>query len=94
MEIKRSASRPSGKGPAEYLTGAVRVDPLFDPPGPARVNRDGKVVDWMDTSATNNTRSDRVARDEARRTKCRCQHDLVQADQTGSLSQYRNTTPA
>ena len=49
MEIKRSASRPSGKGPAEYLTGAVRVDPLFDPPGPARVNRDGKVVDWMDT---------------------------------------------
>ena len=27
MEIKRSGSRPSAKGPAEYFTGAVRVDP-------------------------------------------------------------------
>jgi quercetin dioxygenase-like cupin family protein len=36
MEIKRCGSRPSGKGPAEYFTGAVRVDPLFEatsPPG-------------------------------------------------------------
>jgi quercetin dioxygenase-like cupin family protein len=37
MEIKRSGSQPSGKGPAEYFTGAVRVDPLFQPPAPARV---------------------------------------------------------
>ena len=37
MEIKRSGSRPSGKGPAEYFTGTVRVDPLFEAPGPARV---------------------------------------------------------
>jgi quercetin dioxygenase-like cupin family protein len=37
MEIKRSGSQPSGKGPAEYFTGTVRVDPLFDAPGPARV---------------------------------------------------------
>src|SRR5674476_1416868 len=37
MEIKRSGSRPSGKGPAEYFTGAVRVDPLFEAPEPARV---------------------------------------------------------
>lgn len=37
MEIKRSGSQPSGKGPAEYFTGAVRIDPLFDPPSPARV---------------------------------------------------------
>lgn len=29
MEIKRSGSQPSGKGPAEYFTGYVRVDPLF-----------------------------------------------------------------
>jgi len=36
MEIKRSGSQPSGKGPAEYFTGAVRVDPLFNPPPPAR----------------------------------------------------------
>ena len=36
MEIKRSGSQPSGKGPAEYFTGTVRVDPLFNPPAPAR----------------------------------------------------------
>jgi quercetin dioxygenase-like cupin family protein len=36
MEIKRNGSRPSGIGPAEYFTGAVRVDPLFDAPDPAR----------------------------------------------------------
>lgn len=29
MEIKRSGSQPSGKGPVEYFTGNVRVDPLF-----------------------------------------------------------------
>ena len=37
MEIKRSGSQPSGKGPAEYFTGTVRIDPLFNPPAPARV---------------------------------------------------------
>ena len=37
MEIKRAGSQPSGKGPADYFTGAVRIDPLFSPPDPARV---------------------------------------------------------
>lgn len=37
MEIKRSGSQPSGKGPAEYFTGTVRVDPLINAPDPARV---------------------------------------------------------
>jgi quercetin dioxygenase-like cupin family protein len=37
MEIKRSGSQPSDKGPAKYFTGTVRVDPLFNPPDPARV---------------------------------------------------------
>jgi quercetin dioxygenase-like cupin family protein len=36
MEIKRSGSQPSRKGPADYFTGAVRIDPLFSPPAPAR----------------------------------------------------------
>jgi quercetin dioxygenase-like cupin family protein len=36
MDIKRSGSRPSGKGPTEYFTGAVRIDPLFEAPEPAR----------------------------------------------------------
>ena len=37
MEIKRCGSRPSGKGPDEYFTGTVRVDPLFEAADPARV---------------------------------------------------------
>lgn len=37
MDIKRSGSQPSGKGPAEYFTGQVRIDPLFNPPEPARI---------------------------------------------------------
>src|SRR5215471_12634750 len=36
MDIRRSGSQPSGKGPADYFTGTVRVDPLFEPQGPAR----------------------------------------------------------
>jgi len=38
MEIKRNGSQPSGKGPAGYFTGAVRIDPLFAAPAPARVS--------------------------------------------------------
>ena len=37
MDIKRNGSRPSGRGPADYFTGQVRVDPLFEAPAPARV---------------------------------------------------------
>ena len=37
MEIKRSGAQPSGKGPADWFTGTVRIDPLFSPPDPARV---------------------------------------------------------
>src|ERR1700740_2635606 len=37
MEIKRIGSQPSGKGPAEYFTGTVRIDPLNSPPEPGRV---------------------------------------------------------
>lgn len=37
MEIKRIGSQPSGKGPAKYFTGSVRIDPLNNPPEPARV---------------------------------------------------------
>jgi quercetin dioxygenase-like cupin family protein len=37
MEIKRSGSQPSSKGNADWFTGTVRVDPLFEAPAPARV---------------------------------------------------------
>ena len=36
MEITRVDSRPSGKGPADWFTGAVRIDPLFAAKAPAR----------------------------------------------------------
>src|SRR5438874_499565 len=37
MEINRSGSQPSNKGPADWFTGTVRIDPLFQAPEPARV---------------------------------------------------------
>jgi len=37
MTITRNGSQPSGRGPAEYFTGAVRLDPLIQAPDPARV---------------------------------------------------------
>lgn len=38
MEIKNSGSQPSAKGPEDWFTGAVRIDPLFDRIDPARVS--------------------------------------------------------
>ncbi|MCB1461128.1 MAG: cupin domain-containing protein [Nitratireductor sp.] len=37
MEIKRSGSQPSGKGPEDYFTGTVRIDPIVSAAEPARV---------------------------------------------------------
>ena len=36
MGIKRAGTQPSSKGPAEWFTGAVRIDPLFQANAPAR----------------------------------------------------------
>jgi quercetin dioxygenase-like cupin family protein len=36
MQIHRIGSRPSGKGPADWFTGNVRIDPLFQSTPPAR----------------------------------------------------------
>jgi len=37
MDIKRSGAHPTDKGPAEYFTGEVRIERLFEAPDPARV---------------------------------------------------------
>jgi quercetin dioxygenase-like cupin family protein len=37
MEIRRAGSQPSAKGPADWFTGTVRIDPLFTAPDPALV---------------------------------------------------------
>ena len=36
MDIKRSGSQPSRKGPADWFTGVVRIDPLFAANAPGR----------------------------------------------------------
>jgi quercetin dioxygenase-like cupin family protein len=38
MHVKRSGSQPSGRGPAEYFTGTVRIDPLFQAADPGRAS--------------------------------------------------------
>ncbi len=37
MNIQRAGTQPSGKGPADYFTGTVRIDPLITAEEPARV---------------------------------------------------------
>jgi quercetin dioxygenase-like cupin family protein len=36
MEISRNGSQPSSKGPADWFTGTLRIDPLFQAHAPAR----------------------------------------------------------
>jgi quercetin dioxygenase-like cupin family protein len=36
MQIKRAGSQPSTQGPADWFTGTVRIDPLFQVTPPAR----------------------------------------------------------
>ena len=37
MEIKRAGTQASAKGPSDWFTGTVRIDPLFQASDPARV---------------------------------------------------------
>src|SRR5437879_13581505 len=37
MEIRRSGAQSPTKGPADWFTGSVKIDPLFEAPEPARV---------------------------------------------------------
>ena len=38
LSIARAGTQPSQKGPAEYFTGSVRIDPLFQARDPSRVS--------------------------------------------------------
>lgn len=51
MEIFRVGSRPSGKGPTDWFTGTVRIDPLFNPAAPERVQ--GASVSFEPGARTN-----------------------------------------
>jgi quercetin dioxygenase-like cupin family protein len=52
MEIKRAGTQPSAKAPAEWFTGTVRIDPLFQAADPALVQgvsvtfEPGARTDW------------------------------------------------
>jgi quercetin dioxygenase-like cupin family protein len=37
MEIARAGTQPTGRGPADWFSGTVRIDPLFTAADPARV---------------------------------------------------------
>ena len=37
MNIQRNGTRPSQKGPSDYFTGEVRIDPIVQAPEPSRV---------------------------------------------------------
>lgn len=37
MDITRAGTHPSGHGPTDYFTGAVRIDPVITAPAPARL---------------------------------------------------------
>jgi quercetin dioxygenase-like cupin family protein len=38
MDIKRSGTQPSARGPADWFTGTVRIDPIIQASAPARVS--------------------------------------------------------
>ncbi len=37
MDIRKAGTQPSVKGPSDWFTGTVRIDPLFQAPDPALV---------------------------------------------------------
>jgi quercetin dioxygenase-like cupin family protein len=37
MEIRRSGSQAAGRGPSDYFTGQVRIEPLFEAPAPSKM---------------------------------------------------------
>lgn len=60
MNIQRNGSPSSSRGAAEWFTGNVRVEPLFQSPGPARIQQadaGGKVVDWLEKVSDEQFRS-------------------------------------
>ena len=51
MDLNRNGSQAASRGPAEYFTGTVRVDPLFKAPAPARAS--GAYVTFESCSRSN-----------------------------------------
>jgi quercetin dioxygenase-like cupin family protein len=64
MEINRVGTQPSVKGPPEWFTGTVRIDPLFQAPDPALVQgasvtfEPGARTVWAHASARSDSHRD------------------------------------
>jgi quercetin dioxygenase-like cupin family protein len=56
MEIKRSGSQPSSKGPAEWFTGSARIDTPFKAEEPSRMS--GAIVTFEPGARTNERTND------------------------------------
>jgi quercetin dioxygenase-like cupin family protein len=52
MGIRRVGTQPSAKGPSDWFTGTVRIDPAAPTTAMTHIaiqeKKDGKVVDWME----------------------------------------------
>ena len=62
MQLKRAGSQASTRGPAEYFTGTVRIDPLNSAPEPARVSCASVTFEPGARSACGVAPSDRTGR--------------------------------
>ena len=71
MEVKKNGSQPSQKGPEQYFTGSVPIDPLSQAPEPARVScvlvsfEPGARSAWHWHGATSTTAMSHIAIQEA-----------------------------
>lgn len=54
MQITPAGTQPSARGPSDWFTGTVRIDPLFGAPAPARVA--GAAVTFEPGTRTRSTR--------------------------------------
>ena len=58
MEIRRIGTQASSKGPSDWITGTVRIDPLFQAPAPARVQ--GAAIVGNETDIANRENANAV----------------------------------
>ena len=81
MEIKRAGSQPSGKGPSDWFTGTVRIDPLFQAPDPA----------WVQGASVTFAPGECLARDQLREHKMEIKRAGSQPSSRGPSDWFTGT---
>ena len=66
MNIQRAGSQPSAKGPGDWFTGTVRIDPLFNPAAPDRVQGAHVTFEPGARTASPQTAMTHIARQEVK----------------------------